>query len=148
MSKKKALILFAVFDLLALLALWLGYNEINNVVDGIANFADTVSLNNRIGFFSFGIGIPIGHVLLICDYLFLHRVYAKKPAWGNGVYIIFGVVLFASAIFISGYMRAYVERAGYLHCPEADDRMTFTTYLMYTKNNDICSQLIVENRKK
>jgi hypothetical protein len=145
--KKKALVLFTVFDLLALLALWLGYNEINKVITDISNFADTVSLNNRIGFFSFGIGVPIGHVLLICDYLFLHRVFARKPAWGNRTYIIFGVVLFASAIFISVYMRTYVERAGYLHCPEADDRMTFTTYLMYTKNYDICSQLAAEKRK-
>jgi hypothetical protein len=147
-SKKKALFVFTVFDLFALLALWLGYNEINKVITGVANFADTVSLNNRIGFFSFGIGIPIGHVLLICDYLFLHRVFAKKPAWGNGAYIIFGVVLFASAIFISAYMRTYVERAGYLHCPKADDRMTFTTYLMYTKNYDICSQLAAEKKKQ
>ena len=51
----------------------------------------------------------------------------------NLAFVILGIVLFASAIAISVYMRTYVEGAGYLRCPKADKRMTFSTYLMYTK---------------
>ncbi len=148
MSKKKALILFTFCDLLALLALWLGYDVINNVVGGIANSADMVGFNNRVGFLVFGVSLPIVHIFAICDYLFFQKIFAKKAAWVNGAFIILGIVFFASAIFISAYMRTYVERAGYLRCPEADKRMTFSTYLMYTKNYEICSRLVEEKRIK
>ena len=51
MSKKKALILFILFDILAMLVFWIGYKEINQVVAGIAHFADSVEFNHRVGFF-------------------------------------------------------------------------------------------------
>ncbi len=148
MSKKKALIVLTVINLLALWALWLGYNEFNEVFTGVARFADTVSLNNRIGFFLVGIGVPIGYVFTLCDHFFLHRFFEKKAPWVNGAFITLGIVLLASAIFMSVFMRTYVERAGYLHCPQADERMTFITYLMYTKNYEICSQLVEGKRQK
>lgn len=147
MSKKKALIILTFINFLALLALWWGYSEFNKVFAGVAKFSDTVSINNRIGFFLVGIGVPIGYIFALCDYFFLHNYFKKKAAWVNWGFIILGIVLFTSAIVVSAYMRTYVERAGYLHCPEADKRMSFTTYLMYTKNYDICSRL-VEGKEK
>jgi hypothetical protein len=65
MSKKTALIVLGFINFFALLGLWLGYDVINKIFDGIANSADTISINNRIGFFIFGIGIPIGYVFII-----------------------------------------------------------------------------------
>lgn len=147
MSKKKAHLILIFGDILALFALWLGYNEINKVMACVADFADMVNFNNRIGFLIFAAGFIIAHIFIICNNLFLNKIFEKKAAWGNGVFIILGIVLFASAILISVNMRTYVEKAGYLHCPKADKRMTFATYLIYTKNSEICSQLVEGNVK-
>lgn len=144
MSKKKALILLVFFDLLALLALWLGYDVIGNVVAGVANSADVVGFNNRVGFLVFAVACPITHIYAICDYLFFHDFLARKTAWVNAAFIILGVVLFASALFISAYMQTYVERAGYLHCAKVDKRLTFSKHLVYSQNYETCSRLVVE----
>lgn len=147
MSKKKAHLILIFGDLLALFALWLGYDEINKVIECVADFADMVNFNNRIGFLIFAAGFIIAHIFIICNNLFLNKIFEKKAAWGNGVFIIFGIVLFASAILISACMRTYVEKAGYLRCPQADHQLSFSTSLVYTKDAAICNRLVEEKRK-
>lgn len=146
MSKEKALILFVLFDIFAMLVFWIGYNEINHVVSGIAHSADSVQLNNRVGFFFIGVLAPMVHLFGIYEY-FWPKTVEKKAALINWSAIILLIVLFASAFFISARMRTYVERAGYLHCHPADESMTFCAYLAYTKNPAICRQLVEEEKK-
>jgi len=145
-GKKKALILFLVFDILAVLVFWMGYNEINKVVDGIANSADTVEFNHRVGFFFIGVLVPMIHLLGICEY-FWPKVIQRRTALFSWSALILLIVLFAGGFYISARVRTYVERAGYLHCSRADSSMTFSVYLVYTKDDTICSQIIEEKRK-
>jgi hypothetical protein len=146
MSKKKALILFILFDILAMLVFWIGYNEINQVIANIAHSADSVEFNHRVGFFFIGVLVPMAHLLGICEY-FWPKVIKKRMAWFNWSVLILLIVLFASGFFISARVRTYVERAGYLHCSQADNSMTFSVYLVFTKNDIVCNQLIEDKRK-
>ena len=146
MSKKKAHFVILFIDLLALLIFWIGYNEINQVVIDIAHSADLVEFNNKIGLYFIGVGIPIVHLFTIYEY-FWPQIVKRRMAWFNLSGIILLIFLFASGFFISARVRTYVERAGYLHCSQADNSMTFSVYLVYTKNDIVCNQLIEEKRK-
>jgi hypothetical protein len=146
MSKRRVLIFFILFDMLALAAFWLGYDEINQVVIDIAHSADTVEFNNRVGFFFISVLMPMVHLLGIYEY-FWPKVIEKRMAWFNWSAFILLIVLFASGFFISARVRTYVERAGYLHCRAADKSMTFCVYLVYTKEAAICRRLVEEEKK-
>lgn len=146
MSKKKAHLFIILFDILAILIFWIGYDEINQVLVNIANSADSVEFNNKVGLFLIGVGIPIIHLFAIYEY-FWPKVVEKRMALLNWSALILLIVLFASAFFISARVQTYVEQAGYRHCRPADHEMSFTTYLIYTKNEAICIQLIEEKRK-
>jgi hypothetical protein len=39
------------------------------------------------------------------------------------------------------------DRVGYQRYSQADHQLSFSTVLVYTKDDDICSQLAVEKRK-
>jgi hypothetical protein len=145
MSKRKAHTVILFIDLLAMLIIWIGYNEINQVVVDIAHSVDSVEFNNKVGLFFIGIGIPIIHLFIIYEH-FWPQVVKKRMIWFNFSGIFLLIVLIASAFFVSARMRTYVEQAGYLHCSPADDDMSFTTYLNYTKDDAICSRLIEEKR--
>jgi len=146
MSKKKAHVFLLLFDIFSIICLWAGYNEVKQVVIGIAYSADAVEFNNRVGFFCFGVLMPMVHLFAIYDY-FWPKTVEKKAALINWSAIILLIVFFASAFFISARMRTYVERAGYLHCHPADKSMTFCVYLVYTKDPAICGRLVEEEKK-
>ena len=114
MSKKKAHIFLLLIDIFSIIGLWAGYNEINQVVIDIAHSADAVEFNNRVGFFCFAVLMPMVHLFAIYEY-FWPKVIEKRMAWFNWLAFILLIVLFASSFFISARVRAYVERAGYMH---------------------------------
>jgi hypothetical protein len=146
MSKKKAHVLLILLDIFSISGLWMGYDLINQVVVNITHAADSVEFNNRIGFLCFGVALPITHLFLIYEY-FWPKVVKKKTILFNWSFFILLIVLFASGFFISSRVRTYVERAGYMRCPQADHRLSFSTGLVYTKDAAICSRLIEEKRK-
>jgi hypothetical protein len=146
MSKKKAHVLLLLLDIFSIIGLWMGYNLINQVVVDITHSAETVEFNNRIGFLCFGVALPIIHLFVIYGY-FWPKVIKKNSMLFNWSIFILLIILFASAFFISFRVRTYVERAGYLRCPQADHQLSFSTGLVYTKDAAICSRLIEEKRK-
>lgn len=143
MSKRKAHIILILFDIFSLICLWAGYNLVNQVVSDIAHSADTVEFNNRVGFFCFGVLLPLVHLFAIYEYFWSQAV-KRKMALFNWSGLILLLVLFTSGFYISTRVRTHVERAGYLRCPQADRQLSFSTALVYTKNDAICSQLIEE----
>jgi len=145
-EQKKAQVIILFGDILALLIFWIGYNEINQVVAGVAHYADSVEFNNRVGFFFIGVGLPITHLYAIYEN-YWPKVAKKKNALFNYLFLILIIVLFASGFFVSARVQTYVVRAGYLHCHQADESMSFSAYLVYTKDDAICGQLIEEKRK-
>ncbi len=146
MSKKKAHVIITLFDAFSLFGLWWGYSEVDQIITGISNFSDMVSFNNKIGFFIFGVGLPIAHIIGIIEY-FWPNILIKRTALINQSFIILGIALFVMAFGISAFLKTYVESAGYQHCPKADKNLSFSTYLVYTKDTAICSQLVEENLK-
>ncbi len=148
MSKRMAHVVLVLVDILALFAIWLGYDEIRRVFIGIVNSADIISFNNRTGFLFVAIIVPITHSFAVCHHYWWQKALKKKATLVNWSFIVLGLVVFASAFLISTHIQTYVEKAGYQHCPKGDDRMTFSTYLVYTKDAAICRQLTVENKKE
>jgi len=146
MSKKKAHIIILFGDIFSIICLWAGYNLINQVVIDIAHYADAVKFNSKVGFFCFGVGLPMAHLFGIYEH-FWPKIVEKKAALINWSAIILLLVLFASGFFISARVRTYVERAGYLHCHPVDQQQTFSTGLVYTKDAAICYRLVEEKRK-
>lgn len=146
MSKTKAHILFIFGDLLGFFLLWSGYVDICKIVHDSSNSIEAISFSNRIGFFIFGIGILLVHVYLICESL-RPRFFSKKIRWVDYVFLIFGIALFVSAIFISISMQNYVEKAGYQYCAGASGVSALAKKLVYTKDEEICQQLTAERRK-
>ena len=147
MSKKTAHTVLILIDLLAIFALWLGYDEIRQILTGLADAADTISFNNRVGFLFVAVLVPMAHIYAICEYFFLKKIVIQKAAMINGLVIMVGCAVFAFAFFISKNIQTHVEEAGYHHCPAADDRMTFSTYLVFTKDETVCRRLVLENKK-
>ena len=146
MSKKKAHIILILFDIFSIGCLWAGYKLINQVVIEITHSANAIEFNNRIGFFCFGVLMPIVHLFAIYEY-FYPKTVEKKIALFNWSALILLIVLFASGFFISARMQTYAERKGYLRCPQADRQLSFSTGLVYTKDAAICRRLVEEKRK-
>jgi len=146
MSKKKAHIFLIFFDIFSVICLWAGYKLINQVFVDIAHSAGAIEFNNRVGFFCFGALMPLVHLFAIYEY-FWPKTIEKRMALFNWSAFVLLIVLFASSFFISARVRTYVERAGYLHCTQADRQLSFSTGFVYTKDETICSQLIEEKRK-
>ena len=145
MSKNKAHIVLIFLDVLVVLLIWMGYEIVKGVVTGISNYADSVEFNSRVGFLFIGVGLPITHLLVILSY-FWPKVVERKSILFNYLFFVLLIVLFASAFLITSRVQTYAEQAGYLRCPEADHRLTFSTGLVYTKNEAVCSRLIDEKR--
>jgi hypothetical protein len=146
MSKTKAHILFIFGDLLGFFLLWSGYVDISKIVQDSSNLIEAISFSNRIGFFIFGIGILLIHVYLICESL-RPKFFRKRIRWVDFVFIIFGIVLFAGAIFISIFMQHYVEKAGYQYCRGASGVSALAKELVYTLDEETCRQLTAERRE-
>ncbi len=148
MSKTKAHIIILLADIIALFCFWMGYDEINQVLVGIANSANTVEFMNRVGFLWLGPVIPATHLFILGYNKWWHKKLEQKTRLLNWSFIILGVVLFVSAFFVSARLQAHIERAGYLHCSQVDHKLSFSTGFVYTKDAAICDQLIEEKRKQ
>jgi hypothetical protein len=146
MSKRKAHLILILFDMLAILVCWIGYNEISQVVGDIAHSADSVEFNNRVGFFFIGVVVPIAHLLALYEYLWPKVLEKKKALINSSAFILF-IIISVCCFSISIGVKVYVERAAYLHCPRADSSMTFCTYLVYTRDDATCSRRVEEKRK-
>lgn len=146
MSKKKAHILMILFDMLAILIFWMGYDIVSKIVTGITNSADSVEFNNRVGFLFVGVALPITHLVAVYEY-FWPKVVERKIALFNYLFFVLIIVLFAIGFYISARVQTYVERAGYLRCPHADHQLTFSTGLVYTKDEAICYRMVAEKSK-
>ena len=145
MNKKLALIVFTFFDALALLIVWLGYSQINQVMIDISNSADTVSYINRTGIPFIGVAVPIFHLIVAFEY-FYPGVLQKRASLMNRLTIIFGIVLFVVAISISISFNRYVENSGYQYCSGASGVSALFKTLVYTKDAEICRNVTTERR--
>lgn len=146
MSKAKAHIVLTIGDILVILGILWGCNEIMEILINVDNVAESISFSNRVGFFTVGIALPIAHVFSIFEN-FWHDYLSKRKQLINSLIIIFGIVLFAGAIFISIFMQHYVKKAGYQYCAGASGVSALAKELVYTIDDETCRRLTAERRE-
>jgi hypothetical protein len=146
MKKENALILLTIFDIFSFFVLWLGFHEIHTVVIDISNSSDSVSFINRIGFTFLAVVVPLAHIFMIFEYFHIDKIKKNAHLINKAIYTIF-IVLFAASIFISAYLKIYVENAGYHYCSQASGVSALSRTLVYTKDEETCIRLAEEKRR-
>jgi membrane protease YdiL (CAAX protease family) len=147
MSKKQALILFFLFDIPCLFILWYFPNEIGQLLLDTHKQADMVSFNSKEGFFILAIFVPIVHLLGFIEYFWFELIKKHSRLINYGAIVVF-ILLFVSAITISSLIKAKVENAGYMNCAELEWSGTYSVSYTYTRNQEICEQLVAEKAKE
>jgi len=147
MSKKTAHIVLIFTDIFAIFTCWLGYYQIHQVIIGISSSSDAVSFLNRVGLCFIGIAIPLFHIYAIVEYS-KPSLFAKRQGLVNRAIIVFSIVLFMAGIFISTYIKNYVERAGYDYCRDASSISALFETSVYAKDAEACRRYIIERRER
>ncbi len=134
-------------DLLCLWVLLTGTNSYIYVLTEINNHVDIISFNSRLGFQIVCIGMPLLHLFTAVEYFwpFFLKKYNKIISQCVVVLI---VGLLVTGIFGSYWIQARVEKAGYVYCRNASGVSALAKTLVYTKNMDICEDLVETTRKQ
>jgi hypothetical protein len=147
MNKKLAHIIAFVLDLSCLVGLWIGYDEFQRILLEIKNQVDTIQLSSRAGFFIIAIGFPLIHLLSVIDYYWPN--FPKKFSGIVNRGLVLTVIILLAACFIgSSWIKSKVENAGYVYCRNASGISALARTLVYTKNIDICEELVETKRKR
>ncbi len=143
MSKKTALALFTIADLIGIVGLWMGYDTISEVFNGIDGRADIIEFINGTGFLTFGIFVIIIHICGIIEY-FYPKLITKNLIAANAIGLGLLIAFFVTGFSISTWIKYNVVNSGYSYCSRASGSGVFRA-LVYTKTMDICEQ---ETQKK
>ena len=147
MSKKQAHIIIFLVDLFCIAIIWLFYNETRQLFSDMHNQADKVIVGSKEGFFIFAIVAPILHFVTIIEHFWFEFIkkHIRLISWGVFAMLI---LLFISAITISGLIKIKVENAGYVNCKELEWSGAYSVSYTYTRNQAICKQLVAQENKE
>ena len=143
-NKILAHIMFCACDLGSVYALWLGYNEVKEIMIGIQTQADTIRVFSRIGFYITGLFMILVHFfgIIVTFKPSIEKKYEQQITKG----CIAGIIaMFAIGFGGSAVMKNQVENAGYVYCRNASGISALARTLVYTKTMAICEQ---ETQKK
>lgn len=146
MNKKLAHTILFFGDLLSFGGLWIGYHIFSQIMLKITNQADIIKYGNRVGFFIVGIGFPLLHILAIMDH-FLPEYINKYKRFLNHSAIALVIILLSAGFVSSNWIKTQIEKAGYIYCQNASGVSALAKSLVYTKDMDICDELIESKRK-
>ena len=147
MNKKLAHIIALFGDLLCLGGLWIGCQEFQRILMEVANQTEMIRFGNRIGFFIFGLGFPLIHLLSIIGY-FWPNFLKKIDSLVTKCIVIFVIMLFAGGVMGSYWIQAQVQKAGYIYCRKASGVSALAKSVVYTKNMEICEELAASKKKR
>jgi hypothetical protein len=147
MSKKTALALFTLFDLMGIAILWIGYDSIKEYFYGIDHQVEIIRFSSREGFFTVGMLIMIAHMLGFIEYFFPELIKKHLKVANIGA-IVTLIIFLSSGFYISSWMKSNVENAGYTYCRNASGVSSLSRTLVYTKNMEICEELVETKRKQ
>jgi hypothetical protein len=137
-----------IFDLLSIVILWIGYDNIKQIFMEIHNQVDILRFGNRDGFFIVGIGIPLMHLLIILEQLwpeFLKKFEKHKKLINN--FVLGGIVaILLSGFAISSWLQNRAENAGYVYCWYVSGSSALAKTLIYTNGQELCEELETEAR--
>ena len=145
---KKLAVSFLIFcNFLCLWVLWVGFNDIKEIIASLQSHAEVIRVGSRAGFFVVGIGFPILCLLPIVEKFWPD--FLKKHSKLMSQCVVMGTIALLAAGFIgSSWIKARAENAGYAYCRNASGISALARTLVYTKNMDICEQLVEAKRKR
>ncbi|MFZ1984668.1 MAG: DUF1240 domain-containing protein, partial [Desulfatitalea sp.] len=111
------------------------------------NQAEMVTVWSKEGFFIFAIALPIIHFIVIIEYFYFDFIKKHAQSIGYG-FLAMLIFMFVSAFVISSLIKAKVENAGYVNCRELEWSGTYSVSYTYTRNQEICEQLVAEKAKE
>lgn len=147
MNKKLAHTIILLFDLLCLVGIWIGYNEFQRIISEVKSQADVIQFGNRVAFLIVGIMMPLIHIVGIIGYFWSDLQKKHQKPVNIGMVIVL-IAILGTGIFGSSWIKAYVENAGYVYCHNASGISALARTLVYTKNMDICEELVETKRKR
>ncbi len=112
----------------------------------ITNQVDSISIGNRDGFFILAIGFPLIYIFIIIEHFRPDFINKYKSFMNQGAIVMVIALLFAGFIG-SSWIKSKVENAGYFYCRNASGISALAKTLVYTKNIDICEELVASKRK-
>ena len=136
---------FVVIDLLFLWGLSLGYTDYSNALLNIASDKDVVEFSNRAGFFVVCAGIFPLHFLTITTDLWPDAINRFSRIF-NLFIVAWVICLFSSGIIGSYWLQFKAESEGYIYCREASGFSALARTLVYTKVQDNCSKVILQQQ--
>ena len=140
-NKKLAITYLTFCNFLSLWVLWIGFNEIEEIQASLQIHADVIRVGSRAGFFVVGIALPILCLLPIVEKFWPD--FLKKHSKLMSQCVVIGIIGLLAAGFIgSSWIKARVENAGYTYCRNASGISALARTLIYTKNMDICEELV------
>ena len=146
-NKKLAVTFLIAINFFCLWASWIDFNEIKEIIASLQNHADVIRVGSRAGFFVVVIGVPILCLLPVAENFW--PTFIKKHSKLISQCVLFGVIALLAAGFIgSSWIKARVENAGYAYCRNASGISALARTLVYTKNMDICEELVETKRKR
>jgi hypothetical protein len=106
-----------------------------------------IRFSSRTGFLILGVGALLIHPLMIVEYFWPGYIKKNNMILSIGL-IALAIALFATAFTGSEWIKSKVENAGYVYCRKASGASALAKTLVYTKNIDICDDLVESKRKR
>ena len=120
--------------------------DIKEIIASLQIHADVIHVGSRAGFFVVTISVPI-----LCFLPVVERIrpdFVKKHSKLINQCTIIGVIaLLATGLFGSSWIKTRIENTGYTYCRNASGISALARTLVYTKNTDICEELVETKRK-
>jgi len=134
-----------ILDFFCIWGVWVGYNDLIELLIELGNKVDTISFGSRDGFYILGFGLPLLHLLVIIEHFWSNIRKYKRIV--NSAVIILVIILFGIGIIGSSWIKSKVENAGYVYCRNASGISALARTLVYTKNIKICEELVEINSR-
>ncbi len=124
--------------------LWIGYQDIKDVLIEINNHADIIRFSSRAGFFIVALGPPPIHLLAVVNYFWPNIPKKHSHIVNKGVIV--AVVLLAAGFAGSSWIRSQAKNNGYVYCRNASGISVLAKSLVYTKDMKICEDLVAPKK--
>jgi hypothetical protein len=147
MNKKLAHIILFVGNFFCLGIFWIGLSDFNHTLTQINLQPDSISIGSRNGFFI----VPIIYILIYLGIITEHfrpaliEKYRKFMNYSTAALLIMVII---GGFIGSSWTRFKVENSGYVYCRNASGISALERTLVYTKNMDICEELVETKRKR
>jgi hypothetical protein len=141
MNKKLAHIILFVGNFFCIGIFWIGLRSFNHTLTEINLQPDSISFGSKNGFFI----VPIIYVLIYLGIIIEHfrsALIEKYRIFLNYATAALLLLLIVGGFIGSSWIRSKVENAGYVYCRNASGISALERTLVYTKNTDICEELV------